>query len=73
MKPMKPHSICGVVRRAHALHRLARRKRWPAYVIAATAQDFPMVKEVQHDDLAVACVAHMVHVGLIILSLTLLE
>lgn len=63
-----------MVFRAKAVHRLARQKRWPAYVFAAVAQDFPHdfpPQEDHHPELSLAIRA--VHIGLMYLSFTLID
>jgi hypothetical protein len=56
--------------RAKAVHRLARQKRWPAYVFAAVAQEFP---HDVHDDAVMSAAIRVVHIGLIYLSFTLID
>ena len=59
-----------VVLRARAVHRLARQKRWPAYIFAAIAQETPR----EFPDHPVASLAmHAAHIYLLYLSFTLID
>lgn len=63
-----------VIKRAHlrarAVHRLARTKRWPAYVFAAAIQEMP---HDVHDNLPATVAVRAVHMYLLYLSFTLIE
>ena len=65
-KPLLPR-LCI---KARAIHRLARRKRWPAYAFAAAIQEFP--HEIPHDDQATLMI-HAVHMYLVYLTFTLID
>lgn len=56
--------------RVKAVHRLARQKRWPAYVFAAVAQEFP--HDVPENPVASLAI-RAVHIGLLYVSFTLLD
>ena len=66
-----------IVLRVRAVHRLARRKRWPAYAFAAIAQETPhdatFLGVDHHVDIAASCVLKAVHVALVYMSLTLID
>ena len=59
-----------VVLRAKAVHRLARQKRWPAYVFAAIAQETP--HEV-HDNPLASVAMRAAHIYLLYLTFTLID
>lgn len=61
-----------VVFRARAVHRLARQKRWPAYMFAAVAQEVPHDMHDHHHPVA-SVAAHAVHIGLTYLAFTLID
>lgn len=65
--PFKPHRV---VLRARAVHRLARQKRWPAYIFAAIAQETP--HEV-HDNPVASLIVRAAHIYLLYLSFTLID
>lgn len=61
--------------RARAVHRLARQKRWPAYVFASVAQEFPHEFSHEghesHPELSIAIRA--IHIALLYISFTLID
>lgn len=61
--------------RARAVHRLARQKRWPAYMFAAVAQEVPHEIHIHdnHDNLAASVAVRAAHIGLTYLAFTLLD
>ena len=62
--------------RARAVHRLARRKRWPAYVFAAVAQETPHDVDWiagAHHSPATTLAVKAAHILLIYLSFTLID
>jgi hypothetical protein len=70
-------SVPRVIFRAKAVHRLAKKKRWPAYVFAAVAQETPhdiswMPGHHQDDPVALVAVK-AAHIALIYLSFTLID
>jgi hypothetical protein len=69
-KPLLPR-LCI---KARAIHRLARRKRWPAYAFAAAIQEFPheIPHEIPHHDQATLMI-HAVHMYLVYLTFTLID
>jgi len=73
--PIKPLFLASPQRmalRARAVHRLARKKRWPAYMFAAIVQETP--HEFSGPDHTVESLAmRLTHVLLIYLSFTLIE
>lgn len=56
--------------RARAVHRLARQKRWPAYMFAAVAQEVP--HDIHNHPVASVAV-RAVHIGLTYLAFTLID
>lgn len=69
-KPLLPR-LCI---KARAIHRLARRKRWPAYAFAAAIQEFPheISHEIPYHDQATLMI-HAVHMYLVYLTFTLID
>jgi hypothetical protein len=71
--PVKPQRLAL---RARAVHRLARQKRWPAYVFAAVAQETPhdagWIPDV-HDSPAVNLAVKAAHILLLYISFTLID
>lgn len=59
--------------RMRAMHRLARQKKWPAFVLAATIQDPAILPHDVHDNLPATVAVRAVHMYLTYLSLTLLD
>lgn len=60
--------------KARALHRLARHKRWPAYVFAAAVQETPHLDYCHHHHQPLESMAlQAAHIALVYLSFTLLD
>jgi len=56
--------------RIRAIHRLARRKRWPAYAFAAVIQELP--HDIPHHDHATLMIKAL-HMYLVYLTFTLID